>query len=85
MNIEDYLDEDDYQYIIYTSGYATIIPYALKHDQILTAFKDVEGVDAYITRQVQDPPVSTGVLFNPYTSVDRHSVSTLDDDQMTTL
>ena len=46
VNLEEYLDEDDYQYIIYTSGYATIIPYALKHDQILTAFKDVEGVDA---------------------------------------
>jgi len=61
VNIEDYLDEDDYQYIIYTSGYATIIPYALKHDQILTAFKDVEGVDAYITRQVQDPPLWHGV------------------------
>jgi len=60
LNLEDYLDEDDYQYIIYTSGYATIIPYALKHDQILTAFRDVEGVDAYITRQVQDPPLWHG-------------------------
>lgn len=61
VNIEEYLDEDDYQYLIYTSGYATIIPYALKHDQILMALKDVPGLDAYITRQVQDPPLWHGV------------------------
>ena len=61
INIDEYLDEDDYQYVIYTSGYAKIIPYALKHDKILMDCMAMDDVDAYITRQVQDPPLWHGV------------------------
>ena len=29
VDLEDFLDEDDYQYLIYATGYAKITPYAL--------------------------------------------------------
>ena len=61
VNLEEHIDEDDYQYIIYTGGYAKITPYALKHEEILMECMEMEGVDCYITRQVQDPPLWNGV------------------------
>lgn len=32
--MEDYIDMDDVQNIVYTSGYAAITPYALKHEAV---------------------------------------------------
>ena len=61
VNIEDYLDEDDYQYVTYTTGYAQIVPYALGHSKILEDCREMEGVDVFLTDQVQDPPIWHGV------------------------
>ena len=57
VDLEDFLDEDDYQYVIYTTGYAKVTPYALMHSKILSASEDIEGIDIYLTSQVQDPPM----------------------------
>ena len=57
VNLEDFLDEDDYQYLIYATGYAKITPYALMHNKILSDCQEMEGVDVYLTSQVQDPPI----------------------------
>ncbi len=33
--IEDYIDVDDVQYIIYSSGYVTLVPFALSHEKVV--------------------------------------------------
>ena len=66
VNILDFIDEEDYQYIIYTSGYAKILPFALKHEEILLDCAEMEGVDVYLTDQVQDPPLWHGVEVPDY-------------------
>jgi hypothetical protein len=32
--LDDYIDLDDVQYVIYSSGYATIVPFALQHEKV---------------------------------------------------
>ena len=32
--IEDYIDVNDVQYIIYSSGYVTVVPFALSHEKV---------------------------------------------------
>jgi len=59
--LEDYLDLDDVQHIVYTPGYVAITPFALRHDKILLATAEMPGVDSYLTSQVQDPPIWHGV------------------------
>jgi len=59
--LEDYLDLEDVQHIVYTAGYVAITPYALRHDKILLASAEMPGVDSYLTSQVQNPPIWHGV------------------------
>ena len=33
--LEDYLDLDDVQHIVYTPGYVAITPFALRHDKVI--------------------------------------------------
>ena len=50
VNIDDYIDMDDIQYLIYSSGYVSIIPYALKHEELLHKMRDMPGVDIYLAK-----------------------------------
>ena len=61
INLDEFLDEEDYQYLVYATGYAKITPYALNHKKILLACGEIEGLDVYLTSQVQDPPLWNGV------------------------
>lgn len=54
---EDYLDFIDIQYIIYSAGYATIIPFYGAHQNIIDDLQDMEGVDVYLTKRVQYPAI----------------------------
>jgi len=62
VNIDDYIDMEDIQYLIYSSGYVSIIPYALKHEELLQKMNDMPGVDIYLAKKVQDPPIIGGTL-----------------------
>lgn len=55
--LEDYVNATDVQYVIYNSGYASISPYAVHHENILNDCRDMPGVDVYLTKRVQDPPI----------------------------
>lgn len=55
--IEDYIDLEDVQYVIYAPGYASIVPYALHHENIIRRLEEMPGVDVYIAKKVQDPPI----------------------------
>ena len=55
--LEDYLNFDDTQYVIYQAGYATIIPYALLHQEIVNDLQDMPGMDVYLTKKVQHPAI----------------------------
>jgi len=59
--IEDYIDLEDVQHIVYAPGYLAITPFALRHDKILLESAEMPGVDSYLTSQVQDPPIWHGV------------------------
>jgi len=59
--MEDYLDLDDTQSIVYTAGYAAITPFALGHNKILLDAGSMPGIDAYLTSQVQRPRIWHGV------------------------
>jgi len=59
--LEDYLDLDDVQHIVYSAGYVAITPYALRQPKILLAAEQMPGVDPYLTSQVQNPPIWHGV------------------------
>ena len=50
VNIDDYIDMEDIQYLIYSSGYVSIIPYALKHEELLQKMNDMPGVDIYLAK-----------------------------------
>ena len=50
VNIDDYIDMEDVQYLIYSSGYVSIIPYALKHEELLQKMSDMPGVDIYLAK-----------------------------------
>ena len=50
LNIDDYIDMEDVQYLIYSSGYVSIIPYALKHEELLQKMNDMPGVDIYLAK-----------------------------------
>ena len=60
--IEDYIDLDDAQYVIYAAGYVTIVPYALRHEKIIEGLSQMPGMDVYLGKRVQDPPVLGGTL-----------------------
>lgn len=55
--LEDYINIDDVQYIFYASGYASIVPFALQHGDILYDSRDMPGVDIYLAKEVQNPPI----------------------------
>lgn len=59
--LEDYLDLEDVQHIVYAAGYVAITPFALRHDKILLESAEMPGVDSYLTSQVQNPPIWHGV------------------------
>jgi len=48
---------DDVQYLIYSSGYASIVPYALRHEKLLHSMRDMPGVDVYLAKRVQEPTI----------------------------
>ena len=50
VNIDDYIDMKDVQYIIYASGYVSIVPYANHHDKLFHNMRDMPGVDLYLTK-----------------------------------
>ena len=49
--LEDYLDLDDVQHIVYTPGYVAITPFALKHDKVIK----ISTTFAYSTQFIQYP------------------------------
>lgn len=55
--LEDYLNVDMVQYVVYSAGYASIVPFALRHEEILHEMRDMPGVDIYLAKQVQEPPI----------------------------
>eukprot|EP00095_Tigriopus_kingsejongensis_P000745 maker-scaffold273_size229271-snap-gene-1.19 protein:Tk00745 transcript:maker-scaffold273_size229271-snap-gene-1.19-mRNA-1 annotation:"hypothetical protein DAPPUDRAFT_31637" len=56
--LDQYLDMDLIQFIILSSGYAQIIPYALEQYKILHNCQSIEyGVDVFMASQLQDPPI----------------------------
>lgn len=56
--LDQYLDMDIIQYVILSSGYAQIIPYALEQYKILHDCESIEyGVDVFMASQLQDPPI----------------------------
>ena len=55
--IEDYIEMDDVQYLIYSSGYATVVPYALLHADIIANLSSMPGMDVYLTKRVQEPTI----------------------------
>ena len=57
INLDDYFDLDDIQYIIYAAGYASITPFALRHEDLLHSLREMPGVDVYLAKQVQNPPI----------------------------
>jgi len=57
VNIDDFIDMDDIQYLIYSSGYASILPYAIRHEQLLHSMRDMPGVDIYLAKKVQEPSI----------------------------
>jgi len=57
VSIEDYINLADVQYLIYSSGYATIVPFALNHAKIISDLSDMPGMDIYLSKPVQDPPI----------------------------
>jgi len=59
--LEDYIDLDDAQSIVYSAGYAAITPFALGHNKILLDSRAMPGIDAYLTSQVQNPRIWHGV------------------------
>ena len=60
--IEEYIDLDDAQYVIYSAGYVTIVPFALQHEKIIAGLSEMPGMDVYLGKRVQDPPVLGGTL-----------------------
>lgn len=60
--IEEYIDLDDAQYIIYSAGYVTIVPFALQHEKIIAGLSEMPGMDVYLGKRVQDPPVLGGTI-----------------------
>jgi len=62
VNIDDYIDMKDVQYIIYASGYVSIVPYANHHDKLFHNMRDMPGVDLYLTKKVQNPPLQGATL-----------------------
>ena len=62
VSIDEYIDLEDVQYIMYTSGYASIVPYALRHEKIINSLSEMPGVDVYKSKLVQDPPILNGEL-----------------------
>ena len=57
INISNYINMDDVQYLIYSSGYASIVPIALQHAEIIETLSDIKGIDVYLTKRVQEPPI----------------------------
>ena len=57
VSIEDYINLADVQYLIYSSGYATIVPFALNHAKIISDLSNMPGMDIYLSKPVQDPPI----------------------------
>ena len=55
--LDDYFDLQDVQYVFYAAGYASITPFALKHEELLHTLREMPGVDVYLAKQVQDPPI----------------------------
>ena len=60
--LEEYIDLDDAQYVMYAAGYVTIVPYALRHERIIQGLSEMPGMDVYLGKRVQDPPVQGGRL-----------------------
>jgi len=60
--LEEYIDLDDAQYVMYAAGYVTIVPYALRHERIIQGLSEMPGMDVYLGKRVQDPPVHGGKL-----------------------
>ncbi|CAB4063456.1 ENPP6 [Lepeophtheirus salmonis] len=56
LYLDEIFDLNIVQFIIYSSGYATIAPYSLKQSHLLEVCEGTKGIQCYLTAHIQHPP-----------------------------
>uniref|UniRef100_A0A0K2UR48 glycerophosphocholine cholinephosphodiesterase n=1 Tax=Lepeophtheirus salmonis TaxID=72036 RepID=A0A0K2UR48_LEPSM len=62
LYLDEIFDLNIVQFIIYSSGYATIAPYSLKQSHLLEVCEGTKGIQCYLTAHIQHPPVPSSKI-----------------------
>eukprot|EP00096_Caligus_rogercresseyi_P000795 TRINITY_DN1131_c0_g1_i1.p1 TRINITY_DN1131_c0_g1~~TRINITY_DN1131_c0_g1_i1.p1 ORF type:complete len:552 (+),score=85.44 TRINITY_DN1131_c0_g1_i1:73-1728(+) len=60
--LDEVFDMELVQFIVHSSGYATMAPYSLKHSYILELCEPVVGIKCYLTSNIQYPPMHSSKI-----------------------